>query len=82
MPQAKPATPSWAKRPEGKREGSSGDTSAALEKYISGDKKKGGARLNADIDPELRAKFKAKCALKKLEMQSVLTELIEGWVNT
>ena len=78
MPQAEAAT--WAKRPSAAKKEPARSDSAALDKFVNGGRGKG-VRLNADIDPELRAKFKAKCALQKREIRDVLTELIEAWVK-
>jgi len=80
MSQAETAT--WGKRPTTKKEEPKPVDTAALDKFVNGDGAKGKtARLNAEIDADLRARFKARCALQKREIQDVITELIEGWMK-
>jgi hypothetical protein len=69
----------WSKRPSAKSATKAADA-AELDKFVNGRAGKT-ARLNAEIDAELRARFKAKCAMKKREIKDVLTELIEGWTK-
>jgi ParG len=78
MPQAEAAA--WAKRPSAAKKEPGRTDTAALDKFVNGGRGKG-VRLNAEIDADLRAKLKAKCALEKREIRDVLTELIEAWVK-
>lgn len=73
-------TASWGKRPTTKKDEPKPVDTAALDKFVNGAKRKS-VRLNADIDADLRARFKAKCAMENREMQDVLTELIEAWMK-
>ncbi len=73
MPQAKS---SWGQRPTAKN--ATSPTMADLDKLVSGSKAT--VRLNAEIDADLRARFKAKCAMEKREIKEVLTDLIEAWM--
>ena len=80
MSQAETAT--WGKRPTTKKEEPKPVDTAALDKFVNGDGAKGKtARLNAEIDADLRARFKSRCALQKREIKDVLAELIEAWMR-
>jgi hypothetical protein len=78
MSQAEAAT--WGKRPTAKKDAPKPVDAAALDKFVNGAKGKT-ARLNAEIDADLRARFKARCALEKREIRDVISELIEGWMK-
>jgi hypothetical protein len=81
MSQAETA-PAWGKRPTTKKEEPKPVDKAALEKFVNGSGPKGKtARLNAEIDADLRARFKSRCALQKREIKDVLAELIEAWMR-
>lgn len=71
-------TSNWGQRPTTAKK--PGAAVADLDKFVNGGKGNT-ARLNAEIDADLRARFKAKCAIEKREIKDVLTELIEGWMN-
>ncbi len=73
------ANANWGQRPTTKK-ATEGTPLAEIDKLVSGGKGTT-ARLNAEIDADLRARFKAKCAMEKREIKDVLTELIEGWIN-
>jgi hypothetical protein len=69
----------WGQRPTTKK-AAEGGAITEIDKLVTGGKGTT-ARLNAEIDGELRARFKAKCAMEKREIKDVLTELIQGWMN-
>jgi hypothetical protein len=77
MSQSNPAA--WGQRPTTKKV-PEGANLAEIDKLVKGGQGTT-ARLNAEIDADLRARFKAKCAMEKREIKDVLTELIEGWMN-
>ena len=74
------ANTTWGQRPTAKKQAAGADV-ADLDKFVTGGKGRKTARLNAEIDADLRAGFKSKCALEKREIKEVLTELIERWMK-
>ena len=73
------ANANWGQRPTTKKAVEAAPM-AEIDKLVSGGKGST-ARLNAEIDADLRARFKAKCAMEKREIKDVLTELIQGWMS-
>lgn len=38
-------------------------------------------KLSVYVDEDVRAKFKATCAMQKVSMNQVVNELLEGWIG-
>jgi hypothetical protein len=70
----------WGKRPSTNKTTQPHDI-GEIDKLVKGQKTGQTARINAEIDEDLRARFKAKCAMQKREIKDVLTELIEAWLK-
>ena len=70
----------WGKRPSTNKTTLPPDI-AKIDKLVKGKKSDQTGRINAEIDLDLRARFKAKCAMEKREIKDVLTELIEVWLK-
>jgi len=38
-------------------------------------------KLSVYVDEDVRAKFKAACAIQKISMNQVVNQLLEGWIS-
>jgi len=74
------ANPGWGQRPTTKKAAEASSV-AEIDRLVTGQAKPKTSRLNVELDDELKVNFKARCAMKKLDIKDVVTGLIEGWMK-
>ena len=74
------ANPDWGQRPTSKK-AAEGSARTEIDKLVNGGKGSQTARLNVEMDADLRAQFKARCAMEKLDMKDVVGNLVAGWMK-
>ncbi len=72
--------PDWGKRPISAKP-TEAPKPDQIDKLVRGGKGGPKRRLNAQIDADLHARVKAKCALANKEIKDIVSELLEAWVK-